>query len=194
MRVFDAARAQAFAGSILGVLNHGALSLMLSLGHRAGIFDAMVGLPPSTSAEIAAAAGLNERYVREWLGAMVTGKVVEIDEASRLYWLPPEHAACLTRAAGPDNLASTSQYLPMLGGIEDAIVECFQHGGGVAYDKYPRFQSVVAEGSAQAVVASLESYIFRLVPGLASRLQSGIRVLDLGCGSGRILNLSLIHI
>jgi 2-polyprenyl-3-methyl-5-hydroxy-6-metoxy-1,4-benzoquinol methylase len=38
------------------------------------------------------------------------------------------------------------------------------------------------------VMSSLESHIVPLVPGLADRLASGIRVLDLGCGSGRIMN------
>lgn len=66
---FDAARAGAFAGRILGALNDGSLCLMISLGHRSGLFDAMRGMAPATSAEIAAKAGLDERYVREWLGA-----------------------------------------------------------------------------------------------------------------------------
>ncbi len=76
---FDQARAEAFAGQLLTVLNHGALSLMVSIGHRTGLYDAMRKLPPATSEEIATRAGLNERYVREWLGAMVTSRVVEVD-------------------------------------------------------------------------------------------------------------------
>jgi hypothetical protein len=48
---------------------------MISLGHRTGLFDLLSALPPSSSLEIARAAGLHERYVREWLGAMVTGRV-----------------------------------------------------------------------------------------------------------------------
>ena len=77
--VFDSVKAEAFAGEFLSALNHGALCLMTSIGHRTGIFDTMSALPPSTSDVIAEKAGLNERYVREWLGAMVTGGVVEVD-------------------------------------------------------------------------------------------------------------------
>src|SRR5690606_26117040 len=102
--VMDEARAEAFGGELLAALNHGALCLMLSVGHRTGLFDAMSELPASTSAEIAAAAGLDERYVREWLGAMVTARVVDIEAATGRYSLPAEHAALLTRAAGADNL------------------------------------------------------------------------------------------
>ena len=69
---FDTDRAAAFAGRVLDVINNGSLALMMSIGHRTGLFDVMSGLPPSTSAGIAAAARLNEPYVREWLGAMVT--------------------------------------------------------------------------------------------------------------------------
>lgn len=185
---FDPAKAEAFAGSLMSVLNHGALTLMISIGHRTGLFDAMTGRPPSTSAEIAAAAGLNERYVREWLGALTTGRIVEVDEASRLYSLPAEHAVYLTRAGGADNMARVAQYVPMLGGVEEDILAAFREGGGVPYDQYPRFQEIVGEGSAQTVVASLESHVLPLVPVLGTRLSSGINVLDLGCGSGRILN------
>src|SRR5215831_4653424 len=85
---FDSTKAQAFAGQFLAALNSGALCLMTSIGHRTGLFDAMRALPPSTSAEIATTAGLNERYVREWLGAMVTSGVVEVDPTSTRYVLP----------------------------------------------------------------------------------------------------------
>src|SRR5688572_11527366 len=84
---------EAFAEQLLGILNGGALALMISIGHRTGLFDAMAALPPSTSEQIAGAAGLNERYVREWLGAMVTGRIVNFDFVEGTYHLPPEHAA-----------------------------------------------------------------------------------------------------
>jgi hypothetical protein len=76
---FDAAAAQALAGRLLDGLNDGALCLTLSVGQRVGLFDVLRDLPPATCAEIARRAGLNERYVREWLGAMVTGRVIEVD-------------------------------------------------------------------------------------------------------------------
>jgi len=184
---FDPARAEAFAGHLLTAFNHAALSLMISIGHRTKLFDVMQGMAPSTSGEIATAAALNERYVREWLGAMVTGGVVEFDPASRRYRLPPEHAASLTRAARADNMAVFAQYISTLGQVEDDIVECFRHGGGVPYSRFPRFHEVMAEDSGQSVLSSLESHILPLVPGLSERLARGIRVLDAGCGRGRIL-------
>jgi ubiquinone/menaquinone biosynthesis C-methylase UbiE len=183
----DSAKADAFAGRLLSALNDGALCLMTSVGHRTGLLDAMGALPPATSDEIATRTGLNERYVREWLGAMVTARVVEIDPITRRYRLPPEHAAFLTRAAAADDMAVFAQYIGLLAGVEDDIVECFRKGGGVPYSKYPRFHEVMAEDSGQSVLASLESHVLPLLPGLVDRLASGIRVLDVGCGRGRII-------
>jgi ubiquinone/menaquinone biosynthesis C-methylase UbiE len=184
---FDSAKSQAFAGRFLGALNSAALCLMASVGHRTGLFDVMSRMEPATSQEIAAQARLNERYVQEWLGAMVTGGVIEMDPATTRFSLPAEHAAFLTRAAAADNLAVFAQYIAVMGCVEDDIVQCFRKGGGVPYEKFPRFHEVMAEDSGQSVLSSLESHILPLVPGLTERLEKGIRFLDVGCGRGRII-------
>jgi SAM-dependent methyltransferase len=180
----DTTRTQVFAEQALGMVNGGFLSLMLSVGHRTGLLDAMAGLEPKTSAEIAAAAGLNERYVREWLGAMVTGRIVEYDPASARYWLPREHAASLTRAAGPDNLAEMAQLVALLGQVESAIVDAFRKGGGVDYSAFDRFHALMAEHSRTTLEATLMNGTLPLVDGLVDRLEAGIDVLDVGCGEG----------
>ena len=186
---FDQARAEAFAGRLLGDLNSGAMAIMTSIGHRTGLFDAMTGLPPSTSDQIADAAGLDERYVREWLAAMTVGGIVEHDPHDGTYYLPQEHSAFLTRAASPNNIAAFLQFISVLGSVEDGIVERFKEGGGLPYSSYPRFHEVMAEASDQGVVTALTDHILPLVPGLTERLESGINVLDVGCGGGRALNL-----
>ena len=187
-RELDQPKAEKFAGRLLTALNEGALCLMMSIGHRTGLFDVLRALPPATSAEIAKQAGLNERYVREWLGAMVTAGVAEVDPVTTRFVLPPEHAAYLTRPAAADNLAVFAQYIPLLGAVEDDIVACFKNGGGVPYARFPRFHAVMAEDSGQSVLSALESHILPLVPRLAERLAAGLRVLDVGCGRGRILH------
>ncbi len=186
---FDQAKSEAFAQKLLDMLNAGGLALMISIGHRTGLFDAMKGLPPSTSQEIAQAAGLEERYVREWLGAMVVGRFVDYESDGKRYSLPTEHAAFPTRDAAPDNIAVFAQYIGTMGTVEDQIVDCFKNGGGVPYSAFPRFHHVMAEDSEQTVVAALINHILPLVDGLIDRLQAGIEVMDVGCGSGRALNL-----
>ena len=182
----DSQKAEAFAGDLLDTLNRGALCLMISIGHRAGLFDAMRDQPPLSSLDLAAKAGLHERYVREWLGAMVTAGVVECSGSPPYFHLPAAHAGFLTRAAAANNLAVFAQYIALLGSVEDDVVECFRSGGGVPYSRYPRFHEVMAEDSGQSVLSALESHILPLIPGMIERLDSGINVLDVGCGRGRI--------
>jgi SAM-dependent methyltransferase len=148
------------------------------------LFDAMADRQPSTSAAIAAAAQVDERYVREWLGAMVVGHVVTYDPTTRTYLLPTEHAASLTRASGVANLACIAQTMAMLGGVESEIVHCFHTGGGIPYSSFPTFHAIMGESSKAVVDASLLGGALPLVPGLVDRLEAGIDVADLGCGSG----------
>jgi len=186
---FDKTRAEAFAGKMLEILNGGNVSLMISIGHQTRLFDVMSKLPPSTSEEIAQHASLNERYVREWLGAMVTANIVEYDPSKQKYHLPAEHAAFLTRDAGLDNIAVFTQYIALMGEVEQKIIECFHKGSGVPYSAYPRFQELQAEETARIFDARLLDNIIPLVEGLANRLKSGIDVLDVGCGRGRAVNI-----
>ncbi|WP_455211435.1 class I SAM-dependent methyltransferase [Kaarinaea lacus] len=185
---FNDSHANAFAERLIGTLNEGALCLMLSIGHRTGLFDVMAKLPASSSETIADTAGLNERYVREWLGAMVTSRVVHYEPEQLTYHLPAEHAGALTRAGG-DNIAVFAQYIPVMGQVEDDIVDCFYQGGGVPYERYPRFHDIMAEDSGQTVLSSLIEHILPLETSLIEKLRQGIRVLDVGCGRGRAMNL-----
>ena len=177
----------AFPQRMLDALNGAALMLMTSIGHRTGLFDSMAAMPPATSAGVASAAGLSERYVREWLGAMVAAGVVGHDPAAGTYHLPPAHAAFLTRAAVGQNLSVAAQWVSVLGFVEDQVVDAFGHGRGVPYSAYRRFHAVMAEDSFQRIVAPLVRQILPLEPGLPARLEAGIDVLDVGCGSGGAL-------
>ena len=184
----DTTSTEEFGEKLLGVMNHAGLALMLSIGHRTGLFDAMSELDAATSQQIADEAGLNERYVREWLGAMVTGRIVQYEPNGGTYTLPNEHAALLTRQAAPDNVAAGMQWFSVLGQVENDIVDRFRSGGGVHYSVYSRFHEVMAEESAQTVVSALTEHILPLVPDLMNRLEQGIDVLDVGCGAGLALN------
>ena len=187
--LFDNKKAERFADTMHGILNNGALALMTSIGHRTGLFETLATLPPSTSVQIAQAAGLSERYVREWLGAMVTGRIVDYEPETETYVLPSEHTASLTGAASQKNLAMLMQYISLLGTVEDGIVRSFRNGGGLPYATYPRLQQVMAEGSKRTVAGVLIESILPLVPGIVEALGEGIEVLDIGCGRGHALNL-----
>src|SRR5690625_3255064 len=178
-----------FAERMTTAIDGAGMVLLISLGHQTGLLDTMSGLGPATSAEIADAAGLNERYVREWLGGMTVAGVVDFDPAGVSYLLPADHAAVLTRAAGLDNLARLAQYIPLLAEAEQKLLPCFRAGGGLPYHEYPRFHAVMAERSGEVFDHVLVDRVLPLVAGLPQRLHSGIEVADFGCGSGRAINV-----
>ncbi|MEB3982475.1 class I SAM-dependent methyltransferase [Mycobacterium sp. 663a-19] len=181
--------AEEFAGRMAAAIDGASLTILLSIGHQTGLLDTMAGLPPASSAQIAEAAGLNERYVREWLAGMTTGHVVDYDAGAGTYSLPAHRAGVLTRAAGPDNLALVALFVPQLGGVEQKIIGCFRNGGGLPYSEFPRFHALMAEMSAAVFDASLVDVVLPLVDGLPERLRAGADVADFGCGSGHAINV-----
>jgi SAM-dependent methyltransferase len=176
-----------FAGRLLDFYNGASTVFLFSLGHQTGLFDTMADLPPSTSDQIAAAAGLNERYVRELLNGLVTQRVVDYDPVAKTYVLPEHRAASMTRAAGPNNLAALAPYFPLMGEVEEKLIESFKHGGGVPYSEFPRFQELQRAETAALYDATLVDTTMALVPGLIDRLKTGIDVADVGCGAGHAI-------
>jgi hypothetical protein len=170
---FNDAQAEAFAYRMIETLNSAALALMISVGHRTKLFDVMARIDPATSEQIARAARLDERYVREWLEAMAAGGIVEHYPANGTYYLPSEHASSLTSASAPVNIASTMQFIPLIGAVEDQVVERFLNGGAPPYSSRPRFQETLAgesvAGAAPALSTLMES-ILPLVPGMAEAI------------------------
>lgn len=184
---FDTDIAEKFTERLAGMLNDSAIVLMLSVGHRVGLFSVMSSLPPSTSEKIAEVAGLNERYLREWLAAMTTGRIVTYDARSKTFVLPANHAASLTPDGALGNIAVYAQFIAMSGAVQDTITDKFKNGGGLQYEDYPHFHQIMAEDSAQTVVGQLFDTILPLAEGIPERLEVGIDVLDAGCGSGKAL-------
>lgn len=183
---FNPQRAADFEERFVTALNEGGMLLLASLGHRSGLLNLMADGEPVTSAELAQRGQLTERYVREWLGGMCAAGLVEHDPDDMTYCLPAEHGAILSDT-GDVNLAVYAQYLPLLGQVEDDVLDCFRNGGGVPYERYGRFHEVMAEDSGQTVLPVLFDAILPLAPGLTERLERGIEVIDLGCGRGMAL-------
>jgi SAM-dependent methyltransferase len=127
-------------------------------------------------------------YVREWLGSMVTAAIVDFDPATGSYSLPAEHAVCLT-GEGSLNLAPFSQIVTMLAKFVEPVSGVFRSGGGVGYDQFrPEFTDVM-DGLSRGLFD--EQLIDGMIPatGLAAALASGIRVADIGCGTGHSTNV-----
>jgi 2-polyprenyl-3-methyl-5-hydroxy-6-metoxy-1,4-benzoquinol methylase len=184
----DRQKVQEFARKLFGHYTSGMLTLLIGIGHKTGLFDA-AAKGPGTSQEIADRAGLNERYVREWLAAMATGGIVEYDAVTGAFTLPPAHAACLTGTSSR-NLAAGSQMLPMLSKRIPRIMECFRAGGGVSYSEYrPDFTEAQDASWRLLYDGLLIKGFLPAAKGLPERLKSGMRVADIGCGTGHAVNL-----
>jgi SAM-dependent methyltransferase len=177
-----------FAGRLMGMFTSGMLTYMVDIGHRTALFEA-AAQGPCTSGELAARAGLEERYVREWLGAMATSGIVDYDGASATYTLPLAHAICLT-GTGATNMAPFSQLNTHLAKHVASVATAFREGGGVPYSEYrPEFTGVMDGMGRGMYDALLVDAFVPLVPGLAAQLTAGARVADVACGTGHALVL-----
>ena len=184
-------RKERFSKKMMEILNAGAVNLALAIGYRTGLLDAMDGLDtPLSSAEIAAAAGLHERYAREWLGVMAAAGIVELTEGegeTERFLLPGAHGDLLTRRAGEANLGVYTQEIPLLTQCAmEAVVDGFHTGSGVGYERYPKFQAFMTQLADAKHRRMLISTFLPSVDGgrLVKQLQQGIRVCDVGCGEG----------
>lgn len=185
-----------FAQKMTDILNYGALNLAMGIGYKNRMFDVLDDLNhPATITEIAVASGLNRRYLKEWLGIMVMGRIIELSQTpdgENTYFLPPEHAAFLTRNAGNNNLGVYTQEIPLLTSCAmDAVNKGFQTGDGVSFSQYPDFQVFMGQlANAKHREVLIPEFLPSVDNGnLVKRLEEGIRVCDLGCGQGVALNL-----
>jgi SAM-dependent methyltransferase len=184
----DEQHAAAFADQLFGFYTGGFVTFMIDLGVRTGLLDA-IAEGPATSTELAARAGLQERYVREWLGAVVTAGIVGYDPATTTYTLPAEHAVCLTGDTEL-NLAPLSLLAGLLAKHIQPVATAFREGGGVPYAAYrPEFTDLMDALSRGTFDGVLVDGIVPLVTRLADRLHTGIDVADIGCGTGHSTNL-----
>jgi len=186
-RQIDQQRAKEFAGKLLGIYTGCALTKLIDVGHQTGLFDA-ASKAPATSQQLAERAGLSERYVREWLGAMTTGGLFAYDPASRTYTLPAEHAVLLSGDTAR-NLAPMSQMLNVFGRNLPQLVECFRFGGGIPYSEFRGFARSMEDVWRRIYDQHLISGFLPAAVGLPERLQAGVRVADIGCGAGHAVNV-----
>ena len=179
----DEQRVEQCAQRVFGAYVQGALVLMIDLADRTGMLEALVP-EPGTSHQVADRAGLDERYVRECLGALVTGGLVEYEPDTARYILPPEHALCLT-GDGSTNLAPLSRMPTLLAHHVAEASTVAREGGGIPYERFrPEFTEVMDGVSRGVFDQHLVDAIVPMAAGLEQDLRRGIRVADIGCGTG----------
>lgn len=184
----DENRAAEFTGRVLADTAAAATVVLAALGDQTGLFKNLAQHGPGTSGELAARAGLSERYVREWLAGMFAAGYLTYDSAAGKYALPPEHVPALATEPGPAFFGGVHQEL--IGAIQryDDVARAFRQGGGVRpADLHPDVWAGTSRFSAQWHQNMLIQQWLPLVPGIQAKLRAGARVADVGCGTGQAL-------
>ncbi len=177
-----------FAQNLLTIYTGGVLTQMIDIGYNTGLFEASKQ-GPATSIELSERSGLHERYVREWLGAMATSGIYHYDAATARYSLPAEHALLLTGGSAR-NLSPISRIVNELGKQVPTLIERFQDGKGIHYDAYrPGFTHSLDDLWRRVYDEQLVDGFLGQHAELTAALQQGLRVLDIGCGTGHALNV-----
>ena len=159
--------------------------VMVSLGDKLGLYRALAGAGPLTSAELAERAGCAERYVREWLGSQVAAAYVDYDPATETYELPAEHAAVLADPDSPTLLTPAYNVPASMWIDEEQAVRAFRTGEGVPWGAHDeRLFCGVAAFYQNAYAASLVPQWLPALDGVLEHLERGAKVADIGCGHG----------
>jgi SAM-dependent methyltransferase len=183
--VIDQAKLEAFAMRTLGDLTAGYTGVMVSLGSKLGLYQAMAGAGPVSAKELAVRAGCAERYVREWLNAQAAGGYLDYHAVSDTYELPPEHALVLADENSPVYIPHAWNVPASMWFDEDKALEAFRTGRGVAWGEHDaRMSCGVAAFYRNGYRASLVSQWLPALDGVVAQLEAGIVVADVGCGHG----------
>jgi len=176
----------AFRNKIWQTMQQGGLATCICLGSRLGLFDFLAkAKSPMTSQEIADQIMFKERYVREWLGAMACGGIIEVKDGK--FWLPENHRAVMA-GSNPMNVASFSWAISMFAQVTDDLMECFKLDGpaGLPYSKFPIFHEWREFKMNATYTWETLKEKFEQVPGIIERLESGIEMAELGCSTGYV--------
>jgi SAM-dependent methyltransferase len=180
----DRKRIDQFLDRFIGLAAGATTIALLAVADRTGL-TAHLGPEPATSDDIADRAGLDRRYVAEILAGLAAAGVVDLGPDGGYYSLPEEHALFLVDASSPYHLAGWLDVVPALYAVIDDVANGVSHGGGVRAEVFPP--------NAERGLDRLNSPSQRVflakrwlpgVPGLVESLDTGIRVADVGCGSG----------
>ncbi|MGS0688207.1 class I SAM-dependent methyltransferase [Nakamurella sp. GG22] len=182
-------RTNALVERLFGSFVAGAELLTVELGRRLGLYAALAAHGPATSTELASAAGISERYAREWLEQQAAGGLVDVaDETAvattRRFELPVAHVPVLLDADHPANLIAFAPFLTGLGMTLPAVADAYRTGAGVSFEQFgAELRHGISLGNRPMFVNELVGWIDQL-PDIAQRLRAGGCVLDVGCGVG----------
>ena len=159
--------------------------LLLHIGDRLGLYKAMAGAGPLTSATLAARTGTAERYVREWLSNQAAGGYVVHNPADSTFELPPEQAMVVADEHSPVFLGGAFESIASCYADHDLFVDAFRTGAGVGWQEHDeRLFSGVLRLFRPGYAAHLVDEWLPALDGVVEKLRTGASVADIGCGLG----------
>ncbi|MCA9707438.1 MAG: methyltransferase domain-containing protein [Myxococcales bacterium] len=179
---------EAFSEKAMRDLSAMTTVLMASVGDRAGLFKALASGGPATSKELSERAGVSERYVREWYGAMVHAGYLQWDPTTQRATLPEAYVPVLATEGQLHSMGGNYQWAVAVSKTTDELVRAFRTGEGIAQDSFDENLALGIERSSAAMYEHLlvDEWI-AAVPSVKERLEKGVSVADVGCGGGRAL-------
>jgi 2-polyprenyl-3-methyl-5-hydroxy-6-metoxy-1,4-benzoquinol methylase len=184
----DQAKVHDFVGKVLTDTSGLTTTILAALGDRLGLFKTLAARGPATSAELAKAASIHERYAREWLGGMASAGYVRYEPATRQFALPPEHVPVLAQESGPMYFGGAHQMLLGTFGVLDQLTVAFRQGGGVPQ---PAYSEDWWAGLERFTAGWFENFLLQewipAMPRVREALERGADVADVGCNRGRAL-------
>jgi SAM-dependent methyltransferase len=158
---------------------------LITIGERLGLYRAMAGAGPLTSAELAERTDVAERSVREWLANQAAGGYVSYDAESDRYTLPDEHALALADEDSPFYILGAFELIASLYADESKILEAFKSGAGMGWHEHDhRLFRGTERFFRPGYRAHLIDEWIPALDGVQAKLERGARVADVGCGHG----------
>lgn len=181
----DPPKLEKFMGQVVGELGAAMNAALVLIGEKLGLYKAMAGAGPMTSAQLAEKTGTDERYVREWLAAQAAGGFMTYDAATKTFTLPDEQAFALAVEDSPAYLPGAFQIISAVMKDEPKVLEAFRTGEGVGWDEH---DAALFEGTERFFrpnyAANLVTAWIPALDGVETKLKQGARVADVGCGHG----------
>lgn len=183
--MIDQTKLEAFVNRAVSDIASAYGGVMVSLGHKLGLYKALAGAGPVSAKELASRSGCAERYVREWLNAQAAAGYVNYHAVSATYELTPEQAMVLADEDSPVFIPPAWNVPASMWFDEEKTFDAFRTGRGVAWGEHdPRMSCGSAAFYRNGYRASLVPQWLPALEGVVDRLEAGIEVADIGCGHG----------
>lgn len=180
----DEGKLHAFLGRAVVDLGGAVNAILMSIGDELGLYRALAK-QPQTSAELARGTNTNERYIREWLNSQAAGGYVTYDTTSGKYSLSEEQALCLANPDGPVDLPGASVLTMALFHARERALENFRTGNGMEWgEHHPCLFRGTERFFRAGYNANLLSSWIPALDGVETKLRTGGKVADVGCGHG----------